>query len=77
MDNLGVFGNIGYELSDNTILSLYGRGDNHKTTRINKTYKINLNKIFKKFNFNLTHSTGLRNPSLYELYGNNGRSDLI
>ena len=75
VDNLGVFGNIGYELSDNTILSLYGRGDNHKTTRINKTYKINLNKIFKKFNFNLTHSTGLRNPSLYELYGNNGRSD--
>ena len=23
----------------------------------------------------LTQSTGLRNPSLYELYGNNGRTD--
>ena len=25
--------------------------------------------------FSLTHSTGLRNPSLYDLYGHNGRTD--
>jgi outer membrane cobalamin receptor len=27
------------------------------------------------FDFNITQSTGLRNPSLYELYGSNGRTD--
>ncbi len=75
IDNLGFFGNIGYDFSKNTTLSVYGRLDNHKTTETNNTYKINLSKYFNKFNFSFTHSTGLRNPSLYELYGNNGRSD--
>ncbi len=75
LDNYGFFGNLGYQFLDNTILSLHGRADNHKTTKLNETYKINLTQYFKKFEFNFTHSTGLRNPSLYELYGNNGRSD--
>ena len=66
---------MGYDFSQNTKLSIYGRLDNHKTTETNKTYKINLSKYFNKFNFSITQSTGLRNPSLYELYGNNGRSD--
>ena len=52
-----------------------GRGDNHKTTGLNSTYKINLTKYFGKFKLGLTQSTGLRNPSLYELYGSNGRTD--
>ena len=30
---------------------------------------------FIKIEFAFTQSTGLRNPSLYELYGNNGRTD--
>ena len=75
IDNLGFFGNMGYDFSQNTTLSIYGRLDNHKTTETNKTYKINLSKYFNKFNLSVTQSTGLRNPSLYELYGNNGRSD--
>ena len=73
--NLAVFGNTGIKFSENTILSLYGRVDDHKTTDVNSTYKINLKKLINKFEFGLTHSTGLRNPSLYELYGNNGRTD--
>ena len=50
-------------------------GDNHKTTKFNETYKINLTKFYKNFEFAFTQSTGLRNPSLYELYTNNGRTD--
>ena len=75
VDNLGVFANAGYYFSDNTILSFFGRGDNHKTTGLNSTYKFNINQIYNNFSVGLTHSTGLRNPSLYELYGNNNRTD--
>lgn len=75
IDNFGFFANSGYKFSDNLILSFYGRGDNHKTTGLNSTYKINLTKLFGKFKLGLTQSTGLRNPSLYELYGSNGRTD--
>ena len=75
LDNFGFFANSGYQFSDNTIISLYGRGDNHKTTGLNSTYKINLTKFVGKFKLGLTQSTGLRNPSLYELYGSNGRTD--
>ena len=75
VDNLGFFANTGYQYSDNTIFSFYGRSDNHNTTGLNSTYKINLTQFINKFKLSLTHSTGLRNPSLYELYGQNGRSD--
>ena len=75
IDNFGFFANSGYQFSDDTILSLYGRGDNHKTTGLNPTYKINLTQFFGKFELGLTQSTGLRNPTLYELYGSNGRTD--
>ena len=50
-------------------LSIYGRSDDHNTTGGNQTYKLNFTKFFNKFEFGLTHSTGLRNPTLYELYG--------
>ena len=74
-DNLGFFANTGYQYSKNTIFSLYGRTDNHKVTGSNSTYKINLTQFLNNFKLSLTHSTGLRNPSLYELYGENGRTD--
>jgi vitamin B12 transporter len=67
--DLGLFANAGYKLSDDTILSLYGRFDDHKTTGFNETYKVNLTKVIKNFKIGASHSTGLRNPSLYELYG--------
>ena len=69
VDNKSIFSNIGFKPSKNTILSLYGRSDNHKTTGINNTRKINITQFIDKFKLGATHSTGLRNPSLYELYG--------
>tara|TARA_Y100000590_G_scaffold255229_1_gene286569 strand:+ start:6752 stop:8626 length:1875 start_codon:yes stop_codon:yes gene_type:complete len=65
----GIFTNIGFKPFEDTILSIYSRLDRHKTTGKNYTNKINLSQSFKKFKIGLTHSTGLRNPSLYELYG--------
>ncbi len=69
MSNLGVFGNIGYKFNESSIFSVYGRSDDHNTTGGNQTYKINFTKFINNFEYNLTHSTGLRNPTLYELYG--------
>ena len=67
--DFGIFGNAGYKFTERSILSIYGRSDDHNTTGRNQTYKINFTKIFEKFKIGLTHSTGLRNPTLYELYG--------
>ena len=67
--NTGIFSNIGFKPLKNTTLSLYGRSDEHKTTGLNNTHKINITQVFDKFKIGATHSTGLRNPSLYELYG--------
>ncbi len=69
--DLGFFANTGFKFNENSILSFYGRLDDHNTTGGNQTYKINFTKKINKFKFGATHSTGLRNPSLYELYGSN------
>jgi vitamin B12 transporter len=69
MKDLGVFVNTGYKINENQILSIYGRSDDHNTTGTNQTYKLNFTQILGQFKFGGTHSTGLRNPSLYELYG--------
>jgi vitamin B12 transporter len=69
MKNLGLFANAGYRINNNQLLSIYGRTDDHNTTGRNQTYKLNFNQILGQFEFGTTHSTGLRNPSLYELYG--------
>ena len=67
--DLGLFANAGFKISENQILSIYGRTDGHNTTGSNQTYKLNFTQIFGKLKLAATHSTGLRNPSLYELYG--------
>ena len=69
MKDLGIFINAGYKINENQILSIYGRNDNHNSAGGNETYKLNYTQTFGKFKFSGTHSTGLRNPSLYELYG--------
>lgn len=69
MKNLGLFANTGYKLKDNQILSIYLRSDDHNTTGDNETYKFNFTQFFGDLEFSGTHSTGLRNPTLYELYG--------
>ena len=72
LSNLGVFINTGYKFNENQILSFHGRNDDHKETGGNKTYKINFTQILGKLKLGTTHSTGLKNASLYEFYGNNG-----
>ena len=69
MKNFGLFANAGYKINENQILSIYGRSDDHNTTDRNQTYKLNFTQILGQFKFGGTNSTGLRNPSLYELYG--------
>ena len=69
MKDFGFFANAGYKINENQILSIYGRTDDHNTTGRNQTYKLNFIQILGQFKFGATHSTGLRNPSLYELYG--------
>ena len=54
----------------NHVLSLHVRNDDHKETGGNKTYKINFTQFLGQFKLGATHSTGLKNASLYEFYGN-------
>ena len=76
LSNLGMFANVGFKFNENQILSFHGRNDDHKETGGNKTYKINLTQFLGKFIIGLTHSTGLKNASLYEFYGNIGQKNI-
>ena len=67
--NLGFFANAGFKINENQILSIYGRADDHNTTGGNQTYKLNFTQTLGQLKLTATHSTGLRNPSLFELYG--------
>ena len=69
MKNLAFFANAGFKINENQILSIYGRADDHNTTGGNQTYKLNFTQTLGQLKLAATHSTGLRNPSLYELYG--------
>ena len=76
LSNFGVFTNAGYKFNKNQILSFHGRNDDHKETGGNKTYKINFLQSLGKLKLGATHSTGLKNASLYELYGNIGQKNI-
>ena len=76
LSNLGIFANAGYKFNENQVLSLHGRNDDHKETGGNKTYKVNFTQFLGKFKLGATHSTGLKNASLYELYGNIGQKNI-
>ncbi len=76
LSNLGFFANAGYRFNENQILSFHSRNDDHKETGGNKTYKINFTQFLGKFKLGATHSTGLKNASLYELYGNIGQKNI-
>ena len=68
IDNLAIYSN-GMNVFENTNLSIFLRNDNHKQSGGNSTYKLSLNQKIKKFEFGVARMTGLRNPTLYELYG--------
>jgi len=67
--NFGIFANLGYKINENQKLSIHGRNDDHKQTGGNQTYKFNFTQILNDAKIGFTNSTGLKNPSLYELYG--------
>ncbi len=69
LKNFSIFTNAGYKFNKNQSLSFHLRNDDHKETGGNQTYKINFTQLFNDLKLGLTHSTGLKNPSLYELYG--------
>ena len=70
-DDLGIFSNFGYKINDTTILSAHMRGDSHKYSGENVTYRVNGTKIFENLKVSLSESTGLRHPDLYVLHGGN------
>ena len=71
MDNIGLYTNVGYKLDDNTFFSAHLRGDSHKYSEENLTYRLNLSKLISDFTFSLSESTGLRHPDLFVLHGSN------
>ncbi len=70
-DNLGIYSNLGYQVNDNTIVSGHLRGDSHKYSQENLTYRVNLTKLLNNFTLSLSESTGLRHPDLFVLHGSN------
>ncbi len=68
-DNLSVYGNLGYNLFDNTLISLFLRNDDNKQTGSNQSNKINLEYNYKFFDFGIGRNEGFRNPTIYELFG--------
>ena len=70
-DNFGLYTNLGFKFDDETILSSHLRGDSHKYSQENLTYRLNFTKLIDKFTLSLSESTGIRNPDLYVLHGSN------
>ena len=53
----------------NSNISIFGRRDDHKQTGANNTYKLNFEQRFNNFNLGISYMNGLRNPTLYEMFG--------
>ena len=68
-DNLGIYSNFGWNLLKNSNVSIFGRIDDHKQTGSNNTYKLNFDQQFNRFNLGASYMNGLRNPTLYEMFG--------
>lgn len=68
-DNIALYGNLGLDIFQNLNISLFGRNDQHKQTGKNTTFKLNFEKNFTTFNLGLSYMNGLRNPTLYEMFG--------
>ena len=69
--DFAIFANAGYKISDSSIISFYTRNDDHNTAGKNNTYKLSFIQKINDFEFGASHATGLRNPTLYELFGSN------
>ncbi len=69
IDNIAIYSNFGFNFLENTNLSLFIRSDTHKQIGNNYTYKLYLGRKIGKFKLGLSRMTGLRTPTLYELFG--------
>ena len=67
--NLALYSNLGWKVLENSILSIFGRSEKHKQVGRNNTYKINFEQSFNDFNLGFSFMNGLRNPTLYEMFG--------
>ncbi len=69
--NTGLFANMSYAVSSSLFTTLHYRSDSNDITNSNDTYKIGLLKehLLPDLHITLSHSTGFKNPSLYELFG--------
>lgn len=68
-ENIAAYANFGVKLEKYNY-SMFLRNDKHKQTGNNQSYKIDLNRnLFKKVKIGINRNTGLRNPTLYELFG--------
>ncbi len=68
-NNFAVFTNFGWNFAKKSNLSIFARSDYHKYTHLNSTYKLNLEQSFGNSKLGISYMTGLRNPTLYELFG--------
>ncbi len=68
-DNLALYGNLGWNIFENSNISFFGRSDKHKQTGTNNTFKLNFEQGFEKLNLGVSYMNGLRNPTLYEMFG--------
>jgi len=68
-DNISLYGNFGYNIYDQLNFSFFGRDDKHKYTGNSITYKLNLEHKLNSSKFGISYMEGLRNPTLYEMFG--------
>ena len=68
-ENKAINTNLGWNLSDESNLSLFFRLDEHKQTGLNSSNKINYDHKFENINIGSSFMTGYRNPTFYELFG--------
>jgi vitamin B12 transporter len=68
-DNLALYGNLGWNVFQNSNISIFGRNDNHKQAGANTTYKLNFDQKINNLNLGISYMNGLRNPTLYEMFG--------
>ena len=68
-DNFALYSNLGWNIFENSNISLFGRSDKHKETGTNNTYKLNFEQGLDKLNLGISYMSGLRNPTLYEMFG--------
>ena len=70
-DNLGIYSNFGMKINNSTSFAGHLRGDSHKYSEENLTYKLGLTKVYSDLTLNYSESTGLRHPDLFVLHGAN------